>query len=378
MNERKTVFCIIGTRPEAIKMAPVVKALQASDWALCVVVLTAQHRELLDPMMNWFGIAADHDLNLMRAAQQPGELLARMLPALETLLRSESADIVLAQGDTATTFGAALAAFQTQVPFGHIEAGLRTHDLAHPFPEEGYRQMVSRISRWHFAPTERDAEALHAEGVPETNVHVTGNTGIDALLDTIKRLPSGAAAGQERTILLTAHRRESFGAPLRSVFATLREVVEDVPDVRVRYPVHPNPRVQEAARELLSGHPRIELVEPLDYVEFVAAMRDASLILTDSGGVQEEAPALGKPVLVLRETTERMNAIEQGHALLVGTDRSRLKQVLMDVLHYPGRMSELSRVGYPFGDGHAAARIISILGEGIQSVPFTSEASRSV
>ncbi len=357
----KTIVCIIGTRPEAIKMAPVINALKKTDWARCVVIVTAQHRELLDSMLEWFDIAVDHDLNLMRAAQTPGELLGRMLPELESLLRQESADAVLAQGDTATTYGAAVAAFHTRIPFGHIEAGLRTYDLAHPFPEEGYRQMVSRISHWHFAPTQRDAEALRREGIAEDRIFVTGNTGIDALLDTVARLPPAPSMKNERIILLTAHRRESFGEPLRGVFKALRKIVEAIPDIVLRYPVHPNPQVQAAAREILSGHPRIDLIEPMDYVDFVAAMRDATLILTDSGGVQEEAPALGKPVLVLRETTERMDAVEQGHSILVGTDSKRLFDMLSKLLCEQESIKTLSKIGFPFGDGSAAIKIVNFL-----------------
>lgn len=357
----KTIVCIIGTRPEAIKMAPVIQALKKTDWARCVVVITAQHRELLDPMLEWFDIAVDHDLNLMRVAQTPGELLGRMLPELESLLRQESADAVLAQGDTATTYGAAVSAFHARIPFGHIEAGLRTYDLAHPFPEEGYRQMVSRISHWHFAPTQRDAEALRREGIAEERIFVTGNTGIDALLDTVARLPPATSMRSERIILLTAHRRESFGEPLRGVFKALRKIVETIPDIVLRYPVHPNPQVQAAAREILSGHPRIELVDPMDYVDFVAAMRDATLILTDSGGVQEEAPALGKPVLVLRETTERMDAVEQGHAILVGSDPKRLFEMLSKLLCEQESIKALSKIGFPFGDGIAAIKIVNFL-----------------
>ena len=356
----RKVFCIIGTRPEAIKMAPVVKALRASTWASCVVVSTAQHRDMLDPMLDWFGIAADHDLNLMRASQQPGELLSRMLPGLEALLRSESADMVLAQGDTATTFGAALAAFQCRLPFGHVEAGLRTHDLSHPFPEEGYRQMVSRIARWHFAPTERDARALRAEGLPTGHVHVTGNTCIDALFDTKAKL--GPVVPREgRLILLTAHRRESFGKPLHAIFSAVLDIVERFPDVRVVYPVHPNPNVRGIAMELLGSNPRIDLREPMEYHEFVDMMRQSTLIMTDSGGIQEEAPALGKPVLVLREITERPEVVEAGVARVVGTEQSRIVECAASLLSDAEAYGEMAKTVSPFGDGHAAERIVDIL-----------------
>lgn len=359
MSVKKTIVCIIGTRPEAIKMASVIKAINQSNWAQCKVVLTGQHRELITPMLTWFDIRADHDLDLMRVAQNPGDLIGRMLPKLENLLQKLSADMVLAQGDTATTFASVVAAFHTRIPFGHIEAGLRTHDLNHPFPEEGYRQMISRLAKWHFAPTDRDKSALIAEGIAESSIVVTGNTGLDALLDTATRLPVGSTNTAERIILLTAHRRESFGSPLRGVFAALREVIDDFPDIRLRYPVHPNPNVQSAAQDLLSGHPRIELTAPLSYLDFVKAMRDSTLILTDSGGVQEEAPALGKPVLILRETTERIEAVEQGHAVLVGMNPDRIKRVLADLLDDSAALANLSQVGFPFGDGRSNLRILN-------------------
>ena len=360
MNELRNIVCIVGTRPEVIKMAPVIKAIQQADWARCVVVLTAQHRELLEPMLSWFGIRVDHDLDLMRSAQTPGELIGRMLPALENLLRREGIDVVLAQGDTATTYGAALAAFHARIAFGHIEAGLRTHNLCQPFPEEGYRQMISRIAKWHFAPTKRDSAALETEGIPPNQICITGNTGIDALMSTVARLPPVNNSPQ-RLLLLTAHRRESFGGPLRGVFTVLRELVDMFDDIRLRYPLHPNPQVQSAAQDILSGHRRIELVPPLDYLAFVDTMREATLILTDSGGVQEEAPALGKPVLVLRERTERMDAIEQGHAMLVGTEPEHLRAVLVALLSDARKLELLSQVGHPFGDGKAAGRILKRL-----------------
>lgn len=341
-------------------MAPVVHALRAASWARCIVVVTGQHRELLDQMLTRLRVSVDYDLNLMRGNQTLSELLARMLPALDRVLLEVAPAAVLAQGDTATVFGAALVAFHRRIPFGHVEAGLRTHDLAHPFPEEGYRQMVARIARWHFAPTESAAAALRAEGVPDDSIHVTGNTCIDTLLQTISMLePIPMQEG--RLILLTAHRRENFGAPLRAIFHAVRAIVDRFPDVRVVYPVHPNPNVCEPAFEMLSGHARITLREPADYFEFVDLMRQSALILTDSGGVQEEAPAIGKPVLVLRDKTERPEAVDAGVARLVGTDMRQIECAVSELLTRPTTYARMARGASPYGDGHAAELIANAL-----------------
>lgn len=342
-------------------MAPVVRALRATDWARCVVVATAQHRDLLDQMLERLHIPVDHDLDLMQDGQQLSELLARMLPALDGVLSHERPAAVLAQGDTTTVLGAALAAFHRHVPFGHVEAGLRTYDLEHPFPEEGYRQIVGRIARWHFAPTSRAADALRTEGISVERICVTGNTCIDTLLQTVEALGPVKPAN-ERLILLTAHRRESFGEPLRSVFQAVRKIVDRFPDVRVVYPVHPNPNVREPAHAMLADHPRISLVEPLDYFEFVDLMRQSTLILTDSGGIQEEAPALGKPVLVLREATERPEAVDAGVAMLVGTNRESIETAVSGLLTDSDAYVRMAEGASPFGDGYAAERIAKILG----------------
>lgn len=360
MTEQRTIVCVIGTRPEAIKMAPVVRALQSTPWARCVVVATAQHRGLLDQMLTRFRISVDHDLDLMMDGQQPSELMARMMPALDAILMREKPDVLLAQGDTTTVLVAALCAFHRRVPFGHVEAGLRTHDLNHPFPEEGYRQMVSRIARWHFAPTEGAADALRAECVPADRIHVTGNTCIDMLLQTVSELKAPPAQ-TDRLILLTAHRRENFGAPLRAIFSAVREIVERISDVRVVYPVHPNPNVRKLAMEMLSDHPRIELCDPLDYFEFVDVMRQSTLILTDSGGVQEEAPALGKPVLVLRDTTERPEAVKIGAARLVGARQSNIFAAVSELLDGHHAYMAMAQGASPYGDGHAAERIVELI-----------------
>lgn len=341
-------------------MAPVIRALKQSAWADCVVVVTAQHRNLLDQMLARFGISADYDLNIMQASQSLNMVLARMLPELEGIIRSEQPYAVLAQGDTATVFGAALAAFHAQVPFGHIEAGLRTHDLRHPFPEEGYRQMVSRITRWNFVPTKNAALTLKKEGIDPSTIHIVGNTCIDTLLQTVTNVPASKQQ-TDRILLLTAHRRENFGEPLQQIFSAILQILELHSDVRVIYPVHPNPNVQQLAHAMLGQHERIQLVEPLDYFDFVMAMQSAYLILTDSGGVQEEAPALGKPVLVLRQTTERPEPVTEGVAKLVGTESSNIvsevSRLLIDSQYY----AKMARIFMPYGKGMAGAKIINKL-----------------
>lgn len=360
MTQRRTVLCIFGTRPEAIKMVPVIRALQNSSWARCIVVVTAQHRDLLDQMLTRFGIAVDYDLNIMQPRQSLNSVLARMLPELENIIQTEQPYAMLAQGDTATVFGAALAAFHAQVPFGHIEAGLRTHDLKHPFPEEGYRQMVTRITQWHFAPTENAALALRQESIDPGKIHVVGNTCIDTLLQTVAQMPaSNQSTG--RLILLTAHRRENFGQPLQNIFNAVLQILEQHPDVRVLYPVHPNPNVQHLAHTMLGKHPRVELVAPLDYFDFVAAMQAAHLIMTDSGGVQEEGPALGKPVLVLRLTTERPEPVAEGVAQLVGTEQAAIVQQATRLLNEPEHYQSMARVYMPYGDGTAGNLINNCL-----------------
>lgn len=360
MNKRRHIVCVVGTRPEAIKLMPVIRVLRASAWARCTVVTTAQHRGLLDQALEQFGIAPDVDLDMMTENQTLPSLTARVLPELTNALSAQDADAVLAQGDTATVFLTALAAFYLRIPFGHVEAGLRTYNLDQPYPEEGFRQIVARIARWHFAPTAAAASNLRSERILPQHVHVTGNTGIDALLSVAARLPPPVTRS-ERMILLTAHRRESFGAPLREIFAAVRTLVDEYPDVRVVYPVHPNPNVHETAHALLGGHERIELCEPVGYVRFVELMRDAHFILTDSGGIQEEAPALAKPVLVLREQTERPEAIAAGVARLVGTRRAEVLAGARKLLDDPREYRAMAVGASPYGDGHAAERIAAII-----------------
>lgn len=354
MTQRKTVLCIFGTRPEAIKMVPVIRALQSSNWARCIVVVTALHRDLLDQMLTRFGITVDYDLNIMQPKQSLNSVLARMLSEFEGIIQAEQPYAVLAQDDTATVFGAALAAFHAQVPFGHIEAGLRPHDLQHPLPEEGYHQMVSRITQWHFAPTANAAQALRQEGIDSSKIHAVGNTGIDTLLQTVAQM-SAPSQQTGRLILLTAHRCENFGLPLQNIFNAVLQILEQHPDVHALYPVHPNPNVQQLAHHMLGQHPRIELVAPLDYFDFVAAMQAARLILTDSGGVQEEAPALGKPVLVLRLTTERPEPVAEGieQAAIV----QQATRLLNELEHY----QSMARVCMSYGGGTTGVKLTQLL-----------------
>jgi UDP-N-acetylglucosamine 2-epimerase (non-hydrolysing) len=359
----KTVLCVVGTRPEAVKMAPVVLALRREAWARVRVLATAQHRQMADQVLHLFGIAPDVDLDLMRPDQALADLTARTIAALDQALAAEGPDVVLAQGDTTTVLAAGLASFYRRVPFGHVEAGLRTGDLENPFPEEMNRAVASRLARFHFAPTSAARENLLREGIPERDIHVTGNTVIDALLHVAARdVPIGVDLDPaRRLVLVTAHRRESFGAPLREAFGALRALADRNGDVQILYPVHPNPNVSGPAREVLAGHPRIVLCDPLDYAPFVSAMKRAHLIVTDSGGVQEEAPALGKPVLVMRDETERPEAVAEGVVRLVGTSAARIVEEAQRLLDDPAAYAAMARGVSPYGDGRAAERIVRVL-----------------
>ncbi len=353
------LLCIVGTRPEAIKMAPVILALKAQHWARVTVAVTAQHRDLLDQVFPVFGIAPDVDLDLMTRDQSLADLSAKVLSGLDGIYHDLAPDLVIAQGDTTTVAMAALAAFYRRIPFAHVEAGLRTGDLSKPFPEELNRVLAGRLAALHFAPTTAARDALLAEGTNPSTVQVTGNTVIDALL-MVKddaRLNVTELSPQRRTILMTAHRREHFGEPMRELFLAARRLVDAHDDTQLLYPVHPNPAVRSLADEVLAGHPRIVLCPPLEYLPFVAAMREATLILTDSGGVQEEAPALGKPVLVMRETTERPEAVDAGVARLVGRDGDRLVAEASRLLTDPDAYRAMARGVSPYGDGLAAGRI---------------------
>ena len=357
------VLSIVGTRPEAIKMAPVIQALAGDPAFESRVLATAQHRQMLDQVLALFGIVPDLDLDIMRPNQALTALTARLLLALDQALGTEPPDLVLAQGDTTTVMTAALACFYRKIPFGHVEAGLRTGDLDNPFPEEMNRVLAGRLARWHFAPTASARDNLLREGVAPAAIHVTGNTVIDALLSVADRRPAIGVPidPAKRLILVTAHRRENFGEPLREICRAIRRLAETNPDVAVLYPVHPNPNVKGVAEELLGGCPGITLCPPLDYLPFVGAMQRAYLILSDSGGVQEEAPALGKPVLVLRRETERPEAVAAGVVKLVGPVYERIVAQAQRLLDDPGYYSSMARGVSPYGDGHAAGRIVAVL-----------------
>lgn len=354
---------IVGTRPEAIKMAPVILALRNCQNISCCVLATAQHRHMLDQVMKVFDIKPDIDLDIMRPNQTLTALTARLLSGLDDVLVGETPDVVLAQGDTTTVMTAALACFYRRIPFGHVEAGLRTWDMQNPFPEEMNRVISGRLAKWHFAPTESSRQNLLREGVSDTDIVVTGNTVIDALLSVMNRdveLPV-ALDPTKRLILVTAHRRENFGEPFERVCNAVLALLERNPDVQVLYPVHPNPNVRETAHRLLGPHPRAVLCDPLDYLPFVAAMKRAYLILSDSGGVQEEAPALGKPVLVLRHETERPEAVREGVVKLVGTDFDTIVSEAQQLLDDKSAYAKMARGVSPYGDGLAAERIVKVL-----------------
>ena len=361
----RKILCVAGTRPEAIKMAPVVLALRKEPWAAVRVLATAQHRHLLDQVMRLFDIEPDIDLNIMRPDQALPALTASLILKLDSVLKEESPDMVLAQGDTTTVMAVALTCFYWSIPFGHVEAGLRTGNLRNPFPEEANRVIAGRLACRHFAPTETARRNLLREGVPDADIVVTGNTVIDALLITASRkLDIGIDLdASRRLVLVTAHRRENFGQPLRGIFRALRTLAERNTDIQILYPVHPNPNVRDLAHEMLGGLSGIVLCDPLDYASFVAAMKRAHLILTDSGGVQEEAPALGKPVLVLREETERPEAVDMGVVKLAGTSCERIVEEAQLLLDDPAAYRAMARGVSPYGDGKAAERIVSTLRE---------------
>lgn len=362
------VLTVFGTRPEAIKLAPVIMELKKhQDRVISKICVTAQHREMLDPFLELFGIKPDYDLNIMKPNQSLFDVTSSALTGLKEVLEAENPDIVLIQGDTTTAFAAALAAFYCKIPIGHVEAGLRTLNKYQPFPEEINRRLISHLADLHFAPTPRAKENLLAEGINPSSIFVTGNTVIDALfliLDRTKEQDPLRDLGLDptkRLILVTAHRRENFGKRLTNICLAIKEIVRQVPDVEVVYPVHLNPRVRSTVNEYLRGVERVHLIEPLDYIAFVHLMKRAYLILTDSGGIQEEAPSLGKPVLVLRETTERLEAIEARVAELVGTETEKIVEATLQLLEDPKKYREMANAKNPFGDGRAAKRIIRIL-----------------
>lgn len=368
----KKFLTVFGTRPEAIKMAPVVKALEAHPEIDSRVCVTAQHREMLDQVLALFEITPDYDLNVMAPGQDLYDVTTRILLGLRQVLRKERPDVVLVHGDTATTFAASLAAFYEQIPVGHVEAGLRTGDIYSPWPEEANRKLTGALTTYHFAPTDTSKAALLKENVNEKFIHVTGNTVIDALLmvrDQIDRdsnlkeslelkLPFGL---ERKMVLVTGHRRESFGSGFERICSALAQLAERFPDVDIVYPVHLNPNVQEPVKRILGSVNNVHLIPPQDYLPFVSLMSRAHVILTDSGGIQEEAPSLGKPVLVMRDTTERPEAVEAGTVRLVGTEAENIVNAVSTLLINDSDWQVMSHAHNPYGDGKAASRIVDIL-----------------
>ncbi len=358
------VMVVFGTRPEAIKMAPLVHELKKHEQIRCVVCVTAQHRTMLDQVLNVFAIEPDYDFDIMQRRQTLVQVTCRALIGLEEVIVKEKPGIVLVHGDTTTTLTGALAAFYHQVPVGHVEAGLRTYDKHSPYPEELNRQMTGVLADLHFAPTELARQNLLAEGKRIETVFVTGNTAIDALRTTVKpdyHHPQLDWVGTDRLILLTAHRRENLGERMAGFFRALRRIVTGHRDVKVIYPVHLNPRIREVAGRILDGHERVRLIEPLNVSDFHNFMARSHLVITDSGGIQEEAPALGKPVLVLRDTTERPEGIAAGTLRLAGVEEEAIFQMTEKLLSDRRAYNQMARVANPYGDGHAAERITRIL-----------------
>ena len=367
----KRVMVVFGTRPEAIKMAPVVKALQATPGVETLVVVTAQHRQMLDQVLALFDITPDEDLDVMAPGQTLPDLFGRILSGMSEVLARRKPDLVLVHGDTSTTFATALAAFYARIAIGHVEAGLRTGNLQAPWPEEANRRLTAPLADLHFAPTAPARDNLLAEGIPPGRIHVTGNTVIDALVSVVSRIDGDAALASsldarfdfldagKRLVLVTGHRRENFGEGFEQICLALRDLAARG-DVQLVYPVHLNPQVQEPVKRILAGVGNVVLVPPLDYLPFVRLMSRAHLILTDSGGIQEEAPSLGKPVLVMRDTTERPEAVAAGTVRLVGSTRARIVAEVSRLLDDPQAYAAMARAHNPYGDGHAAARIAAI------------------
>ncbi len=358
------ILTVFGTRPEAIKMCPLILQLKKTEGIECVVCLTGQHREMLNQVMDIFKIRADYNLDIMQQNQTLASITENVLNKLDNVLETEKPDLILVHGDTTTSFAAALAGFYRNIPVGHVEAGLRTYNMYAPYPEEFNRQAVDLVADLYFAPTERARQNLLKEGKKEEDIFVTGNTVIDALSLTVRADYHNENLDwcrDSRLILLTAHRRENLGEPMVHMFRAIRRVMEELPDVKVIYPVHKNPRVREIAREVLSGTDRIRLIEPLDVVDFHNFMARSYLILTDSGGIQEEAPSLGKPVLVMRDTTERPEGIEAGTLKLVGTTEETIYHEMKKLLTDDTLYQSMSRAVNPYGDGHASERIVQAI-----------------
>ncbi|MBS5805773.1 MAG: UDP-N-acetylglucosamine 2-epimerase (non-hydrolyzing) [Firmicutes bacterium] len=359
------VMSIFGTRPEAIKMASLVKELEKREEVKSIVCVTAQHREMLDQVLNTFDIKPDYDLNIMKQGQTLADVTTRALIGLEKVIKEVKPDIVLVHGDTTTTFAGALAAFYNQVAIGHVEAGLRTDDKYSPYPEEMNRQCVDRMTDLYFAPTEISKNNLLKENISEEKIYVTGNTAIDAMSTTVDEdyvhPDLEWIKPDERMILLTAHRRENLGEPMRHIFKAVKRIVDEFSDIKVIYPIHMNPKVREVASEVFDGCDRIRLIEPLEVFDFHNFLNKSYIILTDSGGIQEEAPSLGKPVLVLRDTTERPEGIKAGTLKLVGTDEEVIYEETKKLLTNIDEYEKMSKASNPYGDGHASERIVDAI-----------------
>ena len=355
---------VFGTRPEAIKMCPLVNELKKRESIKTVVCVTGQHRQMLDSVLETFGVIPDYDLSIMKDKQTLFDVTVNILERIKSVLDEVKPDIVLVHGDTSTTFVTALACYYTQTDVGHVEAGLRTYDIYSPFPEEFNRQAVSIISKYNFAPTERAKNNLLKEGRDPNTIFVTGNTAIDALKTTVREdytHPELEWAKGSRLITLTAHRRENLGGPMRHMFRAIKRIIDETPDIKVIYPIHMNPVVRSAANEIFGGCDRIHLIDPLDVLDFHNFLARSYLILTDSGGIQEEAPSLGKPVLVMRSTTERPEGVEAGTLKLVGTNEETIYSAFKTLLENENEYKKMSKASNPYGDGHTSERIADIL-----------------
>lgn len=363
----KKIMLIFGTRPEAIKMCPLVKELQKRPSFTTVVCVTGQHRQMLDQVLEVFGVEPDYDLSIMKERQTLFDVTISILEKLRSVLDSEKPDVVLVHGDTSTTFAASLACFYLRIPIGHVEAGLRTYNLDSPFPEEFNRQCVSLVADYNFAPTERAKNNLLHEGKKPSSIYVTGNTAIDALKITVRRDYHSALldwAKGSRLIVLTAHRRENLGEPMYHMFRAIKRIVDEKDDVKVVYPIHMNPQVRNTAAEVFGDDSKFRIIEPMDVLDFHNLLSHSCLILTDSGGIQEEAPSLGKPVLVMRDTTERPEGIAAGTLKLVGTHEETIYEAFKQLLEDKNAYETMSRASNPYGDGHACERIADILEKG--------------
>lgn len=362
------VVCIFGTRPEGIKMAPIVKELKKRDTIETVVCVTGQHREMLDQVLEVFDIQPDYDLDIFKPGQTLTEITVNSIRGIEGILLKEKPDILLVQGDTSTVFSGALAAFYQKVKIGHVEAGLRTGNIYSPYPEEANRKMVGVLTNYHFCPTESNRQNLLNEGYDDENIYITGNTVIDALQYTVQEdyvfeeeILNQLDYENDKIILLTSHRRENLGKPMENIFRAVREELENRPDTQVVFPIHLNPKVREVAYKAFEDFDRIHFVEPLDYLPFTNLMNKVYLVMTDSGGVQEEAPSLGKPILVLRNETERMEGVEANTAKLVGSDYDLIRESLAELLDKQEVYESMARANNPYGDGTAAKQIVDII-----------------